>query len=321
MTPTPVPTPRKAAGILIAAALVFVGWTASATAVEFNTPPDSIDALVQTTSSEGDHYVVGDGVTVNVNGNTSDLPFLVTSGGAVNLTPSLSPDHFAEGAYAVSEGGAVGVSSGTLFDYAGRSGSRLSVDGGTVVYASAQGGSEVEINDGTIYTLSVFEGHVTMSGGKLLDLILGGVSDVEPSVFDVLGGDLGESITWIGSLSTMNLRGGAHDYSTLWLVVDGVLNLYGTDFVVDGSPISLAAGEQIVVPDRNVTYAGVLEDGSPFDFYLADESDGGIGGIRVPNGGVVRLIGAIPEPSALALIVLAHAAIAGLGRRVAIVRE
>ena len=63
---------------------------------------------------------------------------------------------------------------------------------------------------------------------------------------------------------TVNIRAG-EVFSTRTFA-GGTLNIFGSDFALDGSPIAgLAAGETLTIMQRNVTLSATLTDGSSFE--------------------------------------------------------
>jgi len=74
------------------------------------------------------------------------------------------------------------------------------------------------------------------------------------------------------------------------------VNLFGTEFAIDGTPIDLVLGEEFVISDRNVTLTGTLSDGSfienslntTFGGFFSSEPDGVAAGARVTVTRVVE---------------------------------
>ena len=65
----------------------------------------------------------------------------------------------------------------------------------------------------------------------------------------------------------LNISGG--DFTTFRSFFTASVNLFGTDFAIDGVPVTgLTMGSPFAITDRNVTLSGTLGDGSTFSNFL-----------------------------------------------------
>jgi hypothetical protein len=127
-------------------------------------------------------------------------------------------------------------------------GTTVNISGGSV-------GSQFEASDGS---------EVNITGG-----VVGTDFDVENgSLMNIAGGSVGSGFDALPS-STTNISGGI-------IGVDfdadsgSTVNIFGSQFTLGGIDItaSLAEDMPFTITDRNVTLAGILADGTPFDFLL-----------------------------------------------------
>ena len=83
------------------------------------------------------------------------------------------------------------------------------------------------------------------------------------------------------------------------------MNLFGTEFFIDGQALDLTFGEEFVITDRNVNLSGFLEDGSfietdlntVFGSFGGNNPDGAAAGARVT-------VTFVPEPGSTVLLLL-----------------
>lgn len=190
----------------------------------------------------GDSFAVVD-ATLNIAGGVVGQR-VETARSVVNITGGSVGDDFT--AFAGSEVNITGGSVGRNFN--AFPGSEVNISGGTVGNAfDAVFGSVVNISGGTVGTLfdALSGSEVNISGGTIGKFI-GARSD---SVVNISGGTIGDSFF---------AQSGSE------------VNLFGTGFTLDGEEVtSLTRGEAFTVTDRGVTLAGLLADGSPFEFELA----------------------------------------------------
>ena len=92
-------------------------------------------------------------------------------------------------------------------------------------------------------------------------------------------------------------------------------NLFGTDFVLDGAPLTdLVAGEAFIINERDVTLTGALfEDGSAFSFDLNQAFLNSSNDQVDPSSTLTVTLTAVPEPSSIAIL-LFGCGLAGLRR-------
>lgn len=153
-----------------------------------------------------------------------------------------------------------------------RAGQTLRVDEGGVVgdYVTAGNGSRVEVNAGGSIgdNFEAVGADVIVDGGEI-----GGQLDVfADATLTMQSGRIGVGGSRSGVLvlgGTLDLYGG-EVASALVVENSGALNVFGYDFTLSGEPIDeLLLGEALSIPQRDgTTLAGVLADGTPFDFKL-----------------------------------------------------
>jgi len=155
-------------------------------------------------------------------------------------------------------------------------GSLANIDGGTFSNVDLLG--EANITDGVFDNVLFFsDSDVSVSGGEFLSLasfdtfaeieISGGTFDFVSSGFfdqlDVSGGVIG-SLTV--DISVLNMSGGTVD--RILISEESEANFFGTEFLLDGEPLSLGPGETFEVTVRDVPLSGVFADGTVFSFDL-----------------------------------------------------
>lgn len=177
----------------------------------------------------------------------------------------------------------VNLSSGTV-------GGRIDLFAGSVFRVS--GG----FADSYVYAHPGSEVHVT--GGRLENI------DFAPDSFGVIsGGVIGPAVT-VEAGASLTISGGTVEEprgSGFRALPGSEVHLVGTQFTLDGRPIRrLDPGETQELRDRRATLAGILADGTPFEFYLGavtsrdDYFD--------VNATLKVTLLAVPEPSACALL-------------------
>ena len=140
----------------------------------------------------------------------------------------------------------------------------------------------------------------------------------------------GGSFILVDNNGELNLSGG--DFSTFrTLTSTSVVNLFGSDFAIDGVPIvGLTEGVAFDIADQlfgeDVTFSGTLSDGTLFSTFLSADAPTNFGPFEtieelegvpgfVASGAAVNvtLVQSIPEPNSFVLLALASCA--GLVRR------
>ena len=171
--------------------------------------------------------------------------------------------------------------------------------------ANFPNGITLNVNAGTVgLDIDISNSNINISGGEVALTatdIVEGVNNINNNTVTITGGDVG-SFFQIRGNSTLELSGGSlegfgiiggaasgvvtggsfnitdvsgpldisgGDFNTFRVFSGGSVNLFGTDFAIDGVPITgLTLGQQFVVTDRNVTLSGTLSDGSTFSNLL-----------------------------------------------------
>lgn len=195
--------------------------------------------------------------------------------------------------------------------------SHLTINGGSIGPNMQLVGTDVEINGGTIdenldvrigSTVDIFGGRVTdltAFPGSTVNIAGGRVDSITPSnggLVNVTGGSVGN--LFMVRESTFNISGGSFDQIS---ASDGTINLFVTEFLIDGLPAAL----EPTIPTRfrtdySTLYSATLLDGSLLEFRGAD--------IRSTTNLNVTLV---PEPSAMLLMLAgATAGLSGIGGRV-----
>lgn len=189
-------------------------------------------------------------------------------------------------------------------------GSRVEIAGGDSVWLEAAQRSEVRLVGGRLQAFSTIGSGTSLvaTGGELSRVTID-----EGAKATIAGGLVG-SVAAIGD----ERSGGVA------LDAGGEVHLLGTEFTLSGLPIEglVRPGDSVVVTERGGTSSGpalrgLLADGQPFVFYLADA--GGISGVglhrngRFDPEGTLRLT-IVPETTTFALAATALAATLTRGR-------
>jgi hypothetical protein len=142
-------------------------------------------------------------------------------------------------------------------------GSTLRMDGGSIGSLHMDDHAVAEITGGTIGSNSfVINGsQLNISGGSI-----GFGTKLVDARLDLQGGMVNGDLTLLGK-SVLNLSGGRLGYSTR-LDGQGALNVLGSNFALDGVPLTLAPGATRYISDRGSALTGLLADGSPFTLWL-----------------------------------------------------
>ncbi|MDA8563770.1 hypothetical protein N9L06_04885 [Mariniblastus sp.] len=233
----------------------------------------------------GDEYIVDLGfspvltlATSPASGQGIDLGNVIDGDVIDNSTPI--PD----GAVINLNGGSIAV--GTTFSAAEfPNGVELNINDGVV-------GLDFEINNSTINIaggevalgaidlaegVNNFSNTVTVTGGDV-----GGFFQLRGnSTLEILGGNVesfgtltnasatvnGGAFTFMDNNGELNLISG--DVGTFRALPNSVVNIFGTDFAIDGVPITgLTLNTPSVVFERDMTLSGTLSDGSTFSNFL-----------------------------------------------------
>jgi hypothetical protein len=162
----------------------------------------------------------------------------------------------------------------------------VNIQGGSVgnqFYAGAgavvnlRGGNPLGLFAGDADSVTNVEGGAigplsTLSGSAILNLRAGSLGSPFDARFNstvnIFGGEVGSAFTAAGS-SVVTIRGGAigNDFNA---VQNSAIQIFGRQFVLASVEISqsMAPHETRVIAARDVALAGVLADGTPFNFDL-----------------------------------------------------
>ena len=150
--------------------------------------------------------------------------------------------------------------------------SRLNISGGRISkFLWAHGSSQVNISDGSIgFFCSWDSSQANISGGSINDLVSYGSSQI-----DIFGGSIWRLFG--DSSSQVNITGGEIE-GGLYLWYQSVIQIFGYDFAVDGTPFgygelgSILGGSPWYEPLRHLT--GTLLSGELIDtdFYIGEDA-------------------------------------------------
>jgi len=297
----------------------------------------------------GSNLDIESGGTANISGGFFDSSFEGQAGSVVNITggdfsrfpdatdtAATSPGFDIRGTATIS-GGEFGnsadffVGSNTTIS-GGNFGNNVDLQGDAVIdggtfgtntdignfsdTSTQNGNPTVTINGGTFTELDVDSGITTINGGTFI----GGGTGVA-----LAAGATRDNNT----LGTINIRGG--DIQGL-IEGFGNINLFGTDFAIDGTPLAGLSSFDVFDPENGASsiLTGTLEDGNTISFELnqgfnfinddgtesqfSDSNEGlsffglfgeqgNTGGALTVNGTTINVI-AVPEPSSLSLLAL-----------------
>ena len=226
---------------------------------------------------------VGDGSaaafsTVNISGGNLGNDFEAESGSVINVVGGDAGVRFK-----ANSGSVVNISDGNIgFRFDARSGSAVNISGGATSDIRAVS-SEINISGGTVGT-SFNEDH-SFSDGSVVNITggsIGGSIQTFDSEVNISGGSFGSSNNFFiaHSGSVVNISGGSFE-GRLEARVFSEVNLFGSDFVVNGVPLdSLTIDEAFTIDTRFGQLTGRYADGSQFSLdlnqngaFLEDEFD------------------------------------------------
>lgn len=143
---------------------------------------------------------------------------------------------------------------------------------------------------------AVIGASLTMNGGTA-----GTRLEVVDGLVNLHGGTIGSEFSlYAGAVA--NIRGGTID-TGIKAFLDSSVNLFGTEFLVDGVPIdSLDVGESLTITDREITLSGRLADGSPFEFELNSGLRAEFSSLDYFDAGATLTVTLVPEPTAICLV-------------------
>jgi hypothetical protein len=275
------------------------------------------------------------GAEIRVSGGAFRGNLVATSGSKVEMT-----DGSISFALSVGEGSTADVSGGFIGRFDAGNDSTINITGGRIASNSiARSGSTVNISGGTSgnnieaqtgsvinfsggqFQGSGFNDHVRVRGGdvnvsgdaRLGRVVVsssrsevnvyggevGGGSWVAFGTMNVFGGSIGQNLI-VSSQGILNMRGGSIE-AGLSVSFRGTVNLFMQEAIIDGTELSSAVGEPIVIPFTTGTVlTGVLADGSPLEFLINSESRN-----VFLNDFAVLTVTLIPEPRAVQLLLIA----------------
>lgn len=196
--------------------------------------------------------VVPDGAVINLNGGTiasgtvfsaADFPNGVTlnvNDGVVGLGVQISNSTI------TIAGGQVALGASNLAEGVNNFNNDITVIGGQVGgFFQLRDRSTLQLSGGTIESFGTIGGAVaTVSGG---------------------------AFTLVDNNDVLNISGG--NFNTFRSFSSSNVNLFGTDFAIDGQPITgLTLGNAFEIYERNVTLSGTLSDGATFSNFLDSET-------------------------------------------------
>ncbi|MDC0936009.1 hypothetical protein OAS39_06960 [Pirellulales bacterium] len=245
-------------------------------AAVYNVPPDIL----------GDFETIGTGDTLNVfdTGVVGNM-FTAGSGSTVNIYGgSIGGDFFFVDSTVNIRGGEFGLLGGASVSNIEMSGGSIDID------FSLLSSSTMNMSGGSIGEFSrMRDSTLNLTGGSLLDFF----SLQAGGVLNISGGSVGHSFAAQG----------------------GVLNLSGTDFKLDGVPISgVVLGTPLTISEREVTLTAELADGAPYELNLFWKRQGDVLNHDLVHPGATITVTLVPESSTLLLAILAKVVL--LQRRV-----
>lgn len=295
-----------------ATALILIASTASATIpsgfdLVINAPPDSLDVLTNDgIPGEFTEYQVPRRTQLNVTGSIEspgdgEIGFLVR--GEINYDAPEGPGDV--GGITALDGGVANIKSGFLYGLQASQSGTVNISGGFVAIASAREKGLFVFDGGDTSMLFVESATATIRSGFLFaQIILGGEgTGPDDSVLNLEGGETDYSQITVGDRGVVNLSGGTPlgGVYSLFTEAGGLLNVMGSEFSLNGVPItSLIGTEPFEVLDRSVTLTGLLSDGQPFSMDVT-ESFGADPSVVVLPGARLTLTLAIPEPAGAAI--------------------
>lgn len=184
--------------------------------------------------------------------------------------------------------------------------SKLEFNGGTIGRAlHAFGASHISVNGGSMLTVKTFaDSSLDMQGGTITHLEAHSGSNIL-----IAGGTIGSNSNGSAG-SSISISGGTVPH--VGLEANGELHLYGTEFLLDGQPITgLALNTPITIETREGFLSGVFADGTPFSFEL--QGNGKLRRRPISPGATltVTLVNPVPEPATAALTTMAFAVFLG----------
>ena len=178
------------------------------------------------------------------------------------------------------------IDSGTVFSAADfPNGVTLNINDGVVGLGVVINNSTINIAGGQVALgarnlsegVNNFSNTITVTGGDVggffqlrgnttLELI-GGTVESFGTIGNATATVSGGAFTLVDNNEVLNISGG--DFNAFRSFNGSAVNLSGTNFAIDGQPISgLTLGDTMTIMQRNVTLSGTLSDGSTFSNFL-----------------------------------------------------
>ena len=247
--------------------------------------------------------VIPDGAVINLNGGT------------IASRTVFSADDFPSGFTLNINDGVVGL--GVEINNA-----IINIAGGEVALGASDLSEGVNNFNNTItVTGGDVGGFFQLRGSSTLELA-GGTIESFGTLPDATATVKGGSFTLVDNNGELNIFGG--DFNAFRALGSSTVNLFGTDFAIDGVPIdglSLSSAFEIGDDDRDVILSGTLSDGSTFSNFLDSTTPQGdldfgpfatladlqaVPGFASTGSTVtVTLVQSVPEPGSLVLLSLA----------------
>ena len=252
-----------------------------------------------------------------VAGDTIDNSTVIPDGSVINLNGGSIASGTIFSAMDFPNGVTLNINDGTVGFGVEINNSTINIDGGQVAVGATDLSEGVNnFNNTVTVTDGEVGGFFQLRGTSTLDLSGGSVESFG-TLLDATATVTGGSFGLVDNNGILNISGG--DFDTFRTFLSSEVNLFGTDFAIDGVPITgLTLGQNLEITDRNVTLTGTLSDGSTFSNFLdsttptSDLDFDPEPGVILPgfaSGGstvsVTLVTPSVPEPNSMALIVLA----------------
>jgi len=214
-------------------------------------------------------------------------------------TIDVAPGQIIDSTSAIPDGATINLNGGSI------------ADDTDFTEANFPNGITLNINSGAVgLDIDISNSNINIAGGQVALTatdIVEGVNNIDNNTIAITGGDVGSFFQVRGN-STLELSGGSLEgfgiiggsasgvvtggsfnltdvsgpldisggnFNTFRVFGGGSVNLLGTDFAIDGVPITgLTLDQPFVVLDRNVTLSGTLSDGSTFSNLLDPVTSG-----------------------------------------------
>ena len=225
----------------------------------------------------GPFFTASDGAELNILGGAIANEFTIEGGSVVNLSNGSIGDGLT-----ADSGAQVNVSGGTVGDlFWTYEGSQVNMTGGEIGRQFRIDSGELNLSGGTIGdSFDSDFGEINISGGEIgeADIFIGSVVNIsggvvgrswdidEFAVANISGGTIGDNFAIMPG-GVVNVTGGT--LGNFVAESNSQVNLFGTEFLVDGDPVVGLVGVPITITDRDVVLLGLLADGSLVGFDLS----------------------------------------------------